>query len=285
MLISGIRRSKSFKTSCRYIRKRSYKNFDKQLFIKAVQEVGWLDLYLCNDVNKAVNIFNQKITDILDEMAPMKTFQVRANYAPFLSEKTVKLMKIRDEQHKLASETKSREDWIRYKKTRNEISNRLKYEESSWQKSRLEACSSNSAKTWKNIKGILSWHTSGSPTKLFYKGSLRTKAQDLADSQNEFFIEKIENIQANMPHPVSDPLSKLKSLMAGRKCSFSLSMVHPDQVGTIISSLNNTSAFGFDQIDTSVIKLIRQEIVPAVTHILNLSISARKFPESWKSPR
>ena len=107
----------------------------------------------------------------------------------------------------------------------------------------------------------------------------------MADSQNEFFIEKIENIQANMPHPVSDPLSKLKSLMAGRKCSFSLSMVHPDQVGTIISSLNNTSAFGFDQIDTSVIKLIRQEIVPAVTHILNLSISARKFPESWKKSK
>ena len=110
MLISGIRRSKSFKTSCRYIRKRTYKNFDQQLFIKAVQEVGWLDLYICSDVNEAVSIFNQKITGILDEMAPMKTFQVRANYAPFLSEQTVKLMKIRDEQHRQASETKCMED-------------------------------------------------------------------------------------------------------------------------------------------------------------------------------
>ena len=60
--------------------------------------------------------------------------------------------------------------------------------------------------------------------------------------------------------------------MVDRKCSFSLSRVHPDQVDTIISNLTNTSAFGFDQADNSVIKLIRPEIVPAVTNILNLSI-------------
>ena len=158
------------------------------------------------------------------------------NYASFLYEQTLKLMKTMDELHKLASETKLREDWVKYKSTRNKVNNRLTYEESVGQKSRLEACSDNSTKTWKSIKGILNWHSSGSPTKLFYKGSLRTKAQDLADSQNEFFIEKIENIRANMPHSSSDPLLKLRSLMVDRKCSFSLSTVHPDQVDTIISN-------------------------------------------------
>jgi hypothetical protein len=54
MLITGVRRSKSFKTSPRYIRKRNYKYFDKDLFISAVQEISWLDLYLCNDVDTAV---------------------------------------------------------------------------------------------------------------------------------------------------------------------------------------------------------------------------------------
>ena len=79
MLISGVRKSKSFKTSPRYIRKRSYKYFDQELFISAVQKLSWLDLYLCEDVDAAVEIFTGKITDILDEMAPMKTFQVRTN--------------------------------------------------------------------------------------------------------------------------------------------------------------------------------------------------------------
>ena len=58
--------------------------------------------------------------------------------------------------------------------------------------------------------------------------------------------------------------------MVDRKRSFSLSRVHPNQVDTIISNLTNTYAFGFDQIDTLLIKLIKRRIVPAVSHILKL---------------
>ena len=285
MMISGVRSSKSFKSSAKYIRKRSYKNFENQVFIRAVQKISWLDLYLCNDVNEAVDIFTKKITNILDVMAPMKTIQVRSNSVPFLSKQTLELMKARNELQKIASESECKDDWDKYKKVRNEINNRLKFEEKSWQKSRLEDCGNNSSKTWKKVKGILKWQNAGSPSKLFYKGSLRTKAQDIADSQNEYFIEKVRQIQGNMAQPTADPLKRLKSLMVGRKCSFSLSRVYPDQVDTIISNLNNTTAFGFDQIDTFILKLIRPEIVPAVTHILNLSISTRVFPRSWKKSK
>ena len=212
----------------------------------------------------------------------MRTIQARTHYAPWLSKETLRLMKERDEWQKLASETNCRVDWIRFKKLRNKVNNRLKYEETKWQQIRLDECGTNSAKTWKNVKGILNWHSSGSPNQLFHNGSLKTKAQDIADSQNEYFISKVQQIRANMPPPVSDPLLKLKSLMLNRQCSFSLTTVHPDQVDKIISSLNNSSAFGLDQIDTSIIKLIKAEILPSVTHIINLSITTRKFPSAWK---
>ena len=38
-------------------------------------------------------------------------------------------------------------------------------------------------------------------------------------------------------------------------------------------------------IDTSIIKLVKAEILPAVTHILNLSITTRKFPSAWKKSK
>ena len=37
-----------------------------------------------------------------------------------------------------------------------------------------------------------------------------------------------------------------------------------------------------DNIDTYILKLTRKSIVPAVCHILNLSISTHKFPTRWK---
>ena len=54
MLIFATRYSRSIKTTPRYIRKRSYKNFNPRLFIEGIQQVSWLDIYLCEDVNTAV---------------------------------------------------------------------------------------------------------------------------------------------------------------------------------------------------------------------------------------
>ena len=73
--------------------------------------------------------------------------------------------------------------------------------------------------------------------------------------------------------------------MAGRTCSFTLKAVHPDEVDKVISGLNNSTSFGLDLIDTKIIKLIRPVIVPALTHIINLSISTNEFPAYWKSAK
>ena len=282
MLIFAIRYSRAIKTSPRYVRKRRYKNFDPDQFIAAVKQITWLDLYLTNDVNQAVQLLSDKITFILDSMAPLRTIQVRTSYAPWLSKETINLMKERDTLQKKASETGSREDWVKFKSVRNKINNRLKYEERYWQKAKLDQCGDNSKSVWKNVKGILNWKSSGSPNQLFYKGALVTKSQDLADAQNEYFVDKITTIRENLPPPTSDPLSKLRAIMQGRQCSFSLSAVHPDEVEKIISGLSNSNSFGLDNIDTYAIKLIKTEILPALTHVINLSISTQEFPLVWK---
>ena len=119
MLIFAVRQSKTIRSSPRYIRKRSFKYFNPETFVKAVQEISWLDVYLSSDVDEAVEVFTRSITEILDEMAPMKTIQIRSNYSPWLCKDTLDLMRARDEVQKLAAETKSRDDWVKYKQLKN----------------------------------------------------------------------------------------------------------------------------------------------------------------------
>ena len=218
-------------------------------------------------------------------MAPMRTIQIRNNYAPWLSRETVHLMKSRNDLLKLATETKSREDWIKYKTIRNKVTNRQKYEEYYWKRVRLNNCGENSGKIWKNVKNILNWTTPGSPSQVYVKGKLLSRAQDVANAQNEYFCEKVKNILDNILPSTKNPLEKLESIMKFRKCSFKLSTVHPDEVDSIISSLNNSNSFGLDELDTYVIKLIHKEILPVVTHIVNLSIASQEFPSLWKSTK
>ena len=57
------------------------------------------------------------------------------------------------------------------------------------------------------------------------------------------------------------------------------------QVDKIICSLSNSTSFGLDEIDTSTIKLVKNEILPVITHIVNLSISTGRFPSAWKKAK
>ena len=115
------------------------------------------------------------------------------------------------------------------------------------------------------------WHSSApaSPSKL-------------ANNQNQCYINKVKTIRQTLPQNRSDPLATLRQRLHGITSSFSLSAVSPNEVEEIISKLKNSKASGIDELDTYILKLVKKEIIPAVCHILNLSIQLNKFPTKWK---
>ena len=70
--------------------------------------------------------------------------------------------------------------------------------------------------------------------------------------------------------------------MRNRTATFNIEAIHPDKTLEIISKMKNSKTVGIDNIDAYIIKLAKLELTPAITHILNLSISQRMFPSSWK---
>ena len=70
--------------------------------------------------------------------------------------------------------------------------------------------------------------------------------------------------------------------MKNKSCKFDLQPVSPDVVKIIIQNMKTTSSTGLDNINSYVLKLAQEELIPAITHIINLSITQKKFPDSWK---
>ena len=79
----------------------------------AVKNIRWYEVYSCQDVDLAVDIFTSKLTDILDKMAPVKKFQVRTKYAAWVSDSTKDKIKVRDAAQLTAATTQLKEDWER----------------------------------------------------------------------------------------------------------------------------------------------------------------------------
>ena len=214
-LIFVRKHSKTVGESTRYVRKRSYKNFDEKAFREAVENISWLDLYSCKDVDLAVDRFTTKLTEILDSMAPVKTFQVRTKYAAWVSDSTKEMIRERNAAQAKASNTQLKEDWDNYKRLRNNLAVVKKKEKLAWQQHKLQTCeeSGDHGKLWKNILGWLSWSSTSSPTQLYQDGVVVTSPAKMAELQNKYYIDKVRSIRQNMPAQKKDPLHLLKQKM------------------------------------------------------------------------
>ena len=277
-LIMATRYSKAIKRNQRYVTKRCYKNFNPEEFKNAVRNIRWWELYQCENLNLAVHIFSASLTQILDKMAPVRKIQVRSRFAPWLSSETKTLMRERDYAQSRASESRKTDDISNYKKLRNRVNNRLRKEKKNWKQDKLQECGENSGQIWKNILGWLNWKSSGAPTQIFYNGRLENKPFRIATCINEYFISKVSTIIRNLPHSEADPLKTLHLLENDGK-TFTLK---PDQIEKILLGLKNSNTSGVDFIDTGVIKLVSEDILPAITHLVNLSIKYSEFPLAWK---
>ena len=281
-LLKVIRYTKSFKQLPRYVRKRSYTNFDDKIFLQKLSESNLSEVLECTDVDTATVLLMNKLTVILDMLAPITTIQVRTNYLPGLSDDSKQLQEKRNEAQKKAAQTDDPGDWKLFRSLRNQTTAKVREDQKKWEEQRFDKNRNTSTDTWRTVKGWLGWSSGGPPTQLFYEGRIVTKPLGLATSMNKFIIDKIKLLRQKIPMVNCDPLKYLKEAMSNRKCKFILKKLNLEDVIKLIKGLKNSSATGVDFIDTRTIKLGVEVLAPAVLHIINLSISSSQFPDLWK---
>ena len=108
----------------------------------------------------------------------------------------------------------------------------------------------------------------------------------MAKIQNDYYIEKVNTIREQLPKE-GDPLRILRSLMTERNRpditpELEFRAVHPEEVEKIIKQLKNTKSCGTDWVDTKILKLSQNIILPALTHLINLIITTGIYPKDWK---
>ena len=279
----------------RTIRRRSYKNFNKEEYLKDIANIDFTDVYTSVDVDDAASLLTQKLVVVLNKHAPWIIYQQRKKFSPWISSETLKLMEQRDEIKEkakvLGSEvdiSASREQaqlWNKYKKLRNLISNRIKHEEILFKRNKVEECEDCPSKTWKLAKSFMQWTSSGPPTQLEVEQNnkivLCRKAKELAKVMNEFFISKVEKIVEGLPKlPVT--LSGCEKLMEGKNISFSTRFVSVQKIRKLLGSLKNKTSTAVDQLDNYAVKVAADYIAGPLHHVVTLSLMQQKFPQDWK---
>ena len=61
--------------------------------------------------------------------------------------------------------------------------------------------------------------------------------------------------------------------------------VSPDEVTKVVKLLKNSKSTGVDNINTLILKEALPIILPALTHVINFSITTPTFPSIWKQAK
>ena len=94
----------------------------------------------------------------------------------------------------------------------------------------------------------------------------------------------------NYLRQVNDPLRTLKNALSrwrggGQIQELEFKNVSNLQVVNFIKSLNTSQAFGHGELDCETLKIAPESIAAPISHIINLAIRQRKFPNRWKIGR
>ena len=275
------------------IKKRNYKNFKAEDFLNDVSEHvanGSFDRILHNqDINEASAIFSGMFGTILNKHAPLKVFQVRNNYVPWISPETKKMIEVRDELQKEALEENCAVKYQAYKRLRNKINSRLPTDEINHYKTKFYQEDPSISTTWRNVNDYLNTSKksyNNTPSMIKHNGQTHTSPRDIANAINDTFLDKVKDLceQVN-DTPDVDPRERLNNFLQKREeeiTEFNLKKISKLDLRKLLKKRKGNRSSGIDYVDGYSIKLASPLIEDILIHLVNLTIEESEYPKLWK---
>ena len=275
----------------RTVTKRSYKQFNVEQFLTEVSNSKINGkVTACTGLEEAAEVFEEMFKKILDENAPIKTFQMRKHYSPFISDKTKLLMMERNTLEEEAVKNADKKAEKEAKKLSKQLKKAVEKDEKEYYKKDFgENMDSSSA--WRTAKVILGVNNNLAPTvikKVDDKGAVEmvTNPQKLANMFNNFFRKKVELLRqkTNKP-PTVQPAERLKKWLDSRANPpppFELKIINIEMFRKIMKKMKPKRVHGVDFIDAYSLKVASPLIEDSLMHLINLSIKESLFAARWK---
>ena len=188
--------SREVRTQPKTIKKRNYKNFNISNFLNDVNEHvanKRFDRVLNNqNINEASALFSGIFGSILNKHAPLKVYQVRNNYSPWISNETKQMTTARDDLKKESIEENCNEKFEAYKRLRNRINAKLEKDEIEHYKTKFYQDDPSVSTLWRNANDYLNTSKrsySNTPTIITHEGRTCTNPRDIANAFNDTFLK------------------------------------------------------------------------------------------------
>ena len=288
-MIEAIIRIKGQNKKPSEIIKRSWKNTTPEEIRTELGKKNWQEVLDSDDPILAYGKLEENLVEVVDRLAPNKRIQVTNRHKNWITERTRKLMEVRENAKEVALFTREEDDWEKFKKIRNKCTLEGKKDRNKYFKKIYEDSDrKHDTKTlYRTTREQLGWQVSGPPTALIKEGELITKPKDMANLQIETFYNKVENLRRQLPNTDSDPTKDLRDSInkwegANRRPELELREVTLSETAEAIKNLGNSGAQGHDRLDSMIVKIAASILLAPIKHVVNISICKQIYCPKWK---
>ena len=260
---------------------RSFKLYTKEKMIHNINVPMLNSLLDYSDTNFVANVFISHITEAINLVAPIKTIQPRAHYAPYLSAKTKEEMNTRNELRSKANVSGEEADMKEYKKCKNLTLKHQRRDKVAWAKE-LIGTDTDGKKTWKTVQKICKSKSNNKIDKLIIDGKVIEDKGQMADGLNNFFISKVEKLTKITPQQTTGLAEKLRVKSPDNVPQLELKELTMIQLEELMKGVKKTPAAGIDEISGHILLDIFDQIKLCLLHLINLSLCTGIYPEIFK---
>ena len=215
------------------------KDFTKTRWIDCLRNRDWSLVSNSSEVNEKAEEFTKLVNLVLDECAPYRSYKVRENFKPGLTEAAKKLIRERDITRKKIPDAQDHEKpalKARYKQLRNKAISQIRKDSILMNGAKISEVK-NEGETWRIVNDIVKPKSSIIIIITGPDGDISDE-QEVADAFNTFFVKKIEDLKAKIdPNQKNDTLEKVKERVKNKNLHFSLKMVTAQTVKKLMQKM------------------------------------------------
>ena len=271
--------------------KRSMGKFDRVEFILDFLDIDWKHSLEIDkgDVNNSLQIFNTKMTELLDKHAPLKKVSKKAfkrKFKPWISNPILELMKQKNTALKKYINCKNIDKksdlHASYKELRNKLTSDTRFSKNEYYRKYFSDNKENLRKVWIGIKEIINVKSKSfdQPTTIQAGNTILTDPKDVANEFNSYFTSIADEILDKRKYEGN---KSFRDYMSVSLCnSFVLRECNASEISVIIKGMNKNKASGPNSIPNEILHILKDEISQPLSYIFNLSFSSGVHPDILK---
>ena len=271
------KRKKSAKINT-WVEGRSYKHYDRELFMQKLRDLDWSILPLLKDPNEAWKMIYGAILYEIDKMCPFRKFKINALRPKWYTQELAEEAKERDRLARRAKRLKTPESWERFTRARNKFNLDIKNAKNNYTIEMLEKNEQNNKKFWKSIQDILPARNNATVEKIIdpETGKL-CEGVEAANVINDFFNTLGSKISSRLPS-IPKPYTAFCT-----QCKFdNIPPITETEVISLINSISTHKSSCVEKIPSRLLKDALLALPKQITQLFNLSLTTGIFPDAWK---